>query len=291
MAGQWAGGDQGPATPEEVDMFLSNFAIEPHAVQQLKNLDPYQQKAVIGRGSLSGARDPTAVVMSRCKKAMEGTMALSETVLVRGFDYGTTDDQLVNHMSSVGGVQNVKWLTDATVEVSYSSVDEAFLATQSLNQTTIMGQRRYIDVLPVDVGQTNWSQMKRPVAPGSTVLVRGFDFGTTQEQFESHMSSVGTITNVNMLDKGSAEVSFSNAMEASNAIQQLNRTVIPGNSRYIDVLKQQDPSPAKRGKTEGGGANMSAMMEMMKMMMQAMGGGSGGGPSLGSKGSSKGKKW
>lgn len=282
MAGSWAGGnafDGLSATPEEVDMFLSNYPVEPHAVQLLKSLDPYQQKAVISRGSLAEARDPTAIVRSRCKKAMQSTVATSATVVVRGMDFGTTDDQLAAHMSCVGTVQNVKWVTKGTAEVVYGSADEALYACQSLNQSIIPGNSRYIDVLPQDAGQWNWSQDKRsaPTAPGSTVFVRGFDFGTTQEQFASHMSSVGTITNVNLIDKGSAEVTYSNATEAAMAIQQLNNTTIPGNTRYIDVLTQEagQSSSAKRPKTDGPAPDKSMMMEMMKWWMQAMGGGSG----------------
>jgi len=140
-------------------------------------------------------------------------------------------------------------------------------ACQTLNQTVIPGNSRYIDVLPQDAGQ--WSGTKRPAwAPsGATVFVRGFDFGTTQEQLESHMGSVGTVTNINMTCKGSAEVTYSSAMEAAAARQQLNNTTIPGNTRYIDVKKQEDsPNPAKRWKS--GGEDNSMMMGMMQMLMQ-----------------------
>jgi len=265
-----------PATPKEVEMFLGNYPVEPKAVLKLKELDPYQQKAVISRGSLAEARDPTAVLISRCKKAVEGTMATSPTVLVRGMDFGTTEEQLQNHMSSVGAVENVKWITKGTAEVTYSSADEAVLARDSLNQSIIPGNTRYIDVIPQDVGQSNWSEgpkgVKRSAPPGSMVYVRGFDFGTTQEEFESHMSSVGTIISVHLCDKGSAEIAYSNPQEAAMAVQQLNNTTIPGNTRYIDVLKQEDSqSSAKRGKAGGGdqtGSDDKFMMLMMKMMLE-----------------------
>merc|ERR1712187_287863 len=134
-------------------MFLGNYPIDDHAVQKLKSLNPYQQKAVLSRGSLAGARDPTAVLLSRCKKAMEGAMTISTTVLVRGFDYSTTDDQLATHMSAVGTVQFVNRTTEKAADVTYGSVDEALSAIQSLTGSTIIGQQRYIDVLPHDANQ------------------------------------------------------------------------------------------------------------------------------------------
>merc|ERR1712137_764951 len=152
-----------------------------------------------------------------------------------------------------------------------------------LHKSVIPGNTRYIDVLQQDAGQSNWPEAskatKRSVAPGSVVFVRGFDFGTSYEWFEAHMSSVGTIVDVQLQNKGSAEVTYSNAKEATAAVQQLNNTTIPGNTRYIEVMKQEDgPSSSKRLKT-GGDPETQMMMQMMQMMTQMlaskMGGSSG----------------
>merc|ERR1712151_127706 len=82
--------------------------------------------------------------------------------------------------------------------VTYSSADEAQNAVSSLNKSTIDGNERFIDVkidkksLPPKAG------MKRSRGADSDegspkVLVRGFDFDTTDEQLEAHMGKVGTI--------------------------------------------------------------------------------------------------
>merc|ERR1719281_1991465 len=62
------------------------------------------------------------------------------------------------------------------------------------------------------------------------VFVRGFDFGTTDEQFEEHMKQVGTIAKVKWVTKGSAECTYSSAQEAAAAVEQLNQTIIAGNT-------------------------------------------------------------
>merc|ERR1712151_693529 len=106
--------------------------------------------------------------------------------------------------------------------------------------------------------------------PGSCrVFVRGFDFGTTDEQFGAHMSSVGTIENVKWITKGSAELTYSSADEAAAAVEQLQNTTIEGNSRFIDVLPKEDGDrPAKRlnsgGKGKSGGNGQWVLMEALQ---------------------------
>jgi len=111
----------------------------------------------------------------------------------------------------------------------------------------------------------------------SCVFVRGFDFGTTDEQFDAHMSQVGTIEKVKWITKGSAEVTYSSADEAAAAIEQLQKTTIDGNSRFIDVLARDGQErPTKRfnsgGKSwgKGGGGDQWALMQMIQ---SAFGGG------------------
>jgi hypothetical protein len=68
------------------------------------------------------------------------------------------------------------------------------------------------------------------------VLVCGFDFGTTEEQVANYMSGAGTVVNLQMFDKGTACVTYRFTHEAQAAVQGFNQTIIPGNSRYLDVL-------------------------------------------------------
>jgi len=76
--------------------------------------------------------------------------------------------------------------------------------------------------------------------PGSgRVMVRGFDFNTTDAQIFEHMSQAGEIHAVNKSweDKGSAIVVFT-SQESAEMAKMLSGSVIAGNRRYIDVLKQ-----------------------------------------------------
>merc|ERR1719335_849235 len=72
--------------------------------------------------------------------------------------------------------------------------------------------------------------------PGSCrVFVIGFDFGTTDEQFEGHMKKAGPIHAVHWVTKGKAVVVYKKKASAAKAAE-LNESVIDGNSRYITVI-------------------------------------------------------
>merc|ERR1739849_28496 len=67
------------------------------------------------------------------------------------------------------------------------------------------------------------------------VYVIGFDFGTTDEQFEGHMKQAGPIHAVHWITKGKAVVVYKRKNSAAKAAA-LNETVIDGNERYITVI-------------------------------------------------------
>jgi len=54
-----------PATPQEVQEFLIMNPVEPHAQQKFMQMNPAMQRMVLNRGSLAGARDPTAAFIGR----------------------------------------------------------------------------------------------------------------------------------------------------------------------------------------------------------------------------------
>merc|ERR1712185_637800 len=85
-------------------------------------------------------------------------------------------------------------------------------------------------------------QPREPDPAGSgRVFARGFDFGTTDEQFEEHMSSLGgQILNVYWVTKGSAVVVYKTKKMAKQAVDQLNGATIEGNSRFMDVMARED---------------------------------------------------
>merc|ERR1712146_254586 len=67
------------------------------------------------------------------------------------------------------------------------------------------------------------------------VYVIGFDFGTTDEQFEGHMKQAGPIHAVHWVSKSKAVVVYKKKFSAKKAAA-LNETTIEGNSRYITVI-------------------------------------------------------
>merc|ERR1719158_1367829 len=67
------------------------------------------------------------------------------------------------------------------------------------------------------------------------VLVLGFDFGTTDEQFEGHMKQAGPIHAVYWITKGKAVVVYKKKSSAAKAAE-LDNTTIDGNTRYITVI-------------------------------------------------------
>jgi len=221
-------------------------------------------------------------------------------VFVRGFDFGTTDEQLEAHMSSVGAPEEVKWITKGSAEVTYRSAGEAAAAVEQLNNTTIEGNSRFIDVLLAKedgdrpTKRLNSGGKGRGNGAGSCgVFVRGFDFGTTDEQLEAHMSSVGTLEELKWITKGSAEVTYSSAGEAAAAVEQLQQTTIEGNSRFIDVLlaKQDGDRPTKsfRSGGKGGGNGQWVLMETLQSAFGSGGKSFGKGGGFGSGGKSFGK--
>merc|ERR1712139_672605 len=67
------------------------------------------------------------------------------------------------------------------------------------------------------------------------VFVIGFDFGTTDEQFEGHMEQAGPIHAVHWVTKGKAIVVYKKKSSAAKAAD-LTGSIIDGNERYITVI-------------------------------------------------------
>lgn len=187
-------------------------------------------------------------------------------VLVRGFDFGTTDEQLKAHCSKAGTIANLQWISKGSALVTYSSAQEAENAAALLNKSTIEGNQRFIDVMQKDdnfdprrmmmgmpmfwyanfaraywgKGKGKGKSDKKEDPPGSgRVFVRGFDFGTTDEQLIAHMSQAGEIATVHWVSKGSAVVIYKEAACAAQAVATLQKSVIGSNTRYIDVVLKE----------------------------------------------------
>merc|ERR1719183_1415774 len=70
----------------------------------------------------------------------------SARVFVRGFDFDTTDQQLKNHMKKAGPIHTVHFVSKGSAAVVYNNKAAANKALSSLNNTTVPGNSRYIDV-------------------------------------------------------------------------------------------------------------------------------------------------
>merc|ERR1719331_3410134 len=136
-------------------------------------LTPKQQVAVMTKGSLASARDPNAVLATRLKQisgaggTYAGQVANSSNtianlgsssmgkcvVLVRGYDFGTTEDTITAYMSGAGSVTKFQTIDSGSACVTYSTQQEAQAAVQFFNQTNIPGNTRYLDVSSMDQEQ------------------------------------------------------------------------------------------------------------------------------------------
>merc|ERR1719387_782477 len=96
---------------------------------------------------------------------------------------------------------------------------------------------------PTKGGSPSVPNMANKVA---TVFVQGFDFGTTEDQVAAHLGQAGNVQEVDLFAKGgAAKVTFSTPDEANYAVESLNKTVIDGNERYIDVRLDLKSMPQK----------------------------------------------
>merc|ERR1712228_757992 len=88
-------------------------------------------------------------------------------------------------------------------------------------------------------GGKNRDHSDEDPAGGGRVFVRGFDFGTSDEQLEGYMSQAGPIHTVHWVNKGNAVVVYKKQASAAKAVATLDNTTIPGNTRYIHVCARQ----------------------------------------------------
>jgi len=168
------------------------------------------------------------------KAPMGHDPAGSGRVYVRGFDFGTKEAQLRKHMMQAGQVLKMKMESKGEAIVVYKNKEDAESAAATLNQTVVDGNSRYIDVILKESSAP-------PGPPGSgRVFVRGFDFGTTEQQLTQHMSQAGSILEAKMKGKGEANIMYETKAQAQAAAKTLNKSTIEGNTRFIEVtLKDQ----------------------------------------------------
>jgi len=70
----------------------------------------------------------------------------SKAIFVNGFDYETTENAIVEHFEGVGRVEGVELIGRGAAVVRFEDSDAAWQAVQTMNDTTIPGNRRYVNV-------------------------------------------------------------------------------------------------------------------------------------------------
>lgn len=211
-------------------------------------------------------------------KATKATKSSCAAVNVRGFDFETTEESVMEHFSEVGKVLSVEMRgkNGGSAIVTFSSPKAAEKAVAKLNKTTVAGNTRYIDVKLKSGGSAQENQNngnaaaeqptknkkrkardQRPADDaadeaatddGCRVLVRGFDKGTSIEAVVDHCSSAGTIVSSKEAFRHAVFVTYNSPEEAQEAVELLAKSVIEGNTRYLDVKIDEKPqgAPKKR---------------------------------------------
>ena len=67
-------------------------------------------------------------------------------VYVSGFDFETPESTLEHHFGSIGMVKEVRFVGKGSAVVTYDSTADANRAVDELNNTTMEGNRRYVNV-------------------------------------------------------------------------------------------------------------------------------------------------
>eukprot|EP00929_Paragymnodinium_shiwhaense_P010455 TRINITY_DN11510_c0_g1_i1.p2 TRINITY_DN11510_c0_g1~~TRINITY_DN11510_c0_g1_i1.p2 ORF type:complete len:337 (-),score=74.58 TRINITY_DN11510_c0_g1_i1:323-1333(-) len=231
---------------------------------------------------------------------------MATSIFVRGFDFGTTEGDIERHCSQAGAIVGLEMWGKGAAVVTFSSPQEAQGAVKLLHQSTIGSNTRYIDVKMNNEprapkggskgGGGKFAGFKRGPAhffPGPCrVFCKGFDFGTTDEQLESHMSAAGQIATIQWATKGDAIVTYTTPGEARSAARTLHKTTIPGNTRFLDVILGEDEEEAFDDHPAAKRARMAVGSEKggWVWIPPATGKGSKGDFKGGSKGKSKGFK-
>jgi len=171
-----------PATPLEVETFLTLNPVDENAQLKLRSVDPLVQRIVINRGSLEGARDPTATILGRISKGQAyvlqtsgygpaaGAMSMmkggpygkgggklaapeNETLFVKSLPLESTFDTVLAIFSQYGGVQSVKVLPASggravvAAFVTMNSVQEAKWILENVNGQVPMGLQNPVEIM------------------------------------------------------------------------------------------------------------------------------------------------
>lgn len=209
-------------------------------------------------------------------------------VFVSGFDFDTAENAIEAHCATVGKVSSVELVGRGAATVRFVDPVSAKYAIEELNETTIDGNRRFINVRAEGEkgkkggksygkgGERCFEDSKgRKGGKGDyddryqqrraytaemklrSVFVSGFDFDTPESAIEEHCVRSGKVSCVELVGRGAAVVEFEDPASAKYAIEELNETTIEGNHRYINVWAEGDKGDKGRkgGKGYGKGGD------------------------------------
>jgi len=159
------------------------------------------------------------------------------TIFANGFDYGTDEEALKKHFGAVGAMRDLHFQSRGAAVITYEAPSAATRALNELHETTMEGQRRYVEVKLDDPDrERKVEKAKGKGRPsGRTIFVNGFDFKTDDDALTNHFGTVGAIEDHFFQSKGSAVITYAKASSAQRAITALGGTTMPGQKRYVDV--------------------------------------------------------
>jgi RNA recognition motif-containing protein len=187
-------------------------------------------------------------------------------VFVKGFDFGTNEDDIKKHFSSVGTIKDLYFQSKDACVVTYAKASDATRAVDELQETTMQGQSRYVLVKLDDresngessgkgkgkgKGKSKWSEVGSQ-ASGRTVFASGFDVDTDDAAVREHFGEIGEIETLHFQSKFSAVITFTSTASAEKAVSDLDGSTMSGQSRYVAVRLDRDSDEGK-GKGKGKG--------------------------------------
>mmetsp|Transcript_114338 Transcript_114338/g.255174 ORF Transcript_114338/g.255174 Transcript_114338/m.255174 type:complete len:183 (+) Transcript_114338:60-608(+) len=85
----------------------------------------------------------------------------------------------------------------------------------------------------------------------AAVFIAGFDYDTPESIVREHFGAVGHVTSVRLGGKGSAVVTYDQTHDAERAVEELDKSTMEGNRRYVSV--RLDAKGEGKGKSNGKG--------------------------------------
>lgn len=186
--------------------------------------------------------------------------SVMSAIFVKGFDCDTNEGAVRKHFAGVGVIMDVRFQSRGIAVITYQEPGAATRAVKELHATVLEGQSCYVGVEIYDRNRKaqgpkgkgrDKGRMKPDIPssrpPGRTVFVHGFDTQTDGDALTNHFGTVGAIEQHQFLSKSSAIIIYAEESAAQQAVEDLDRSTMNGQSRYV-VVKLDE---LHRGKLSG----------------------------------------